>query len=389
MARTVLAPFRRAWPGFSGLPRPTLRLRLALLYGMLIAGCAVAAAVVAELTAPNFLVHSSSTRAPGSAGPATGGCPFPPSPAHPCIFGPAYPQVHPGSVALLAGLVVVAVGAGWLIAGRVLRPLRAITASARAISASNLHERLGLRGPRDEFTELGETLDELFGRLEASFESQRRFVANASHELRTPLAAERALLQVALADPDASAQALRSACEEALVLGGQQERLIDALLTLASSERGIGSFEPFDLAVLARAVVADREEEAARRGVHIEATLAEAGVTGDPRLAESLVANLVDNALRHNLAGGRAEIVTAKTGGQAILSVGNTGPVISPGEVGRLFEPFQRLGGDRLRRPGGHGLGLAIVRAIAAAHGATLTAKARDGGGLDVEVRFP
>ena len=140
---------------------------------------------------------------------------------------------------------------GWLIAGRLLRPLRTITATARDISASNLNRRLSLDGRDDEFAELGETLDDLFGRLEASFESQRHFVANASHELRTPLTAERTLLQVALADPDATAPTLRAACEQVLALGDQQERLIEALLTLATSEGGIEQWEPFDLAAVA------------------------------------------------------------------------------------------------------------------------------------------
>ena len=170
------------------------------------------------------------------------------------------------AVATLAVLVVSSLAVGWLIAGRLLRPLRTITATARDISASNLNRRLSLDGPDDEFTELGETLDGLFGRLEASFESQRHFVANASHELRTPLTAERTLLQVALADPEASAETLRSTCEQLLALGDQQERLIDALLTLASSERGIDRWDPFDLADVARKVILARRPGGRARG---------------------------------------------------------------------------------------------------------------------------
>jgi len=293
-----------------------------------------------------------------------------------------------GAIALPV-VVLLALAGGWLIAGRFLRPLRTITATARDISASNLNRRLSL-GPRDaEFAELGETLDDLFGRLEASFESQRHFVANASHELRTPLTAERALLQVALADPDATVQTLRSACEQVLALGDQQERLIEALLTLASSEGGIEQWEPFDLAAIARHVVTVRREEAGRLGISIETRLAEAPTAGDPRLAESLVANLVDNAIRHNTSGGRAEIATAAAGGQATITVSNTGAVIPPEQLGRLFQPFGRAEGERIRHTGGHGLGLAIVQAIARAHGATLTPQARPEGGLDIEVTFP
>jgi signal transduction histidine kinase len=293
-----------------------------------------------------------------------------------------------GAVAL-AVMVLLALAGGWLIAGRLLRPLRTITATARDISASNLNRRLGRCGRDDEFAELGETLDDLFGRLEASFESQRHFVANASHELRTPLTAERALLQVALADPDASAPTLRSACEQALALEDQQEHLIEALLTLATSEGGIEQWEPFDLATVAWHAVTVRREEAARRGIDIETSLTAAPTAGDPRLAESLVANLVDNAIRHNSEGGRAEVSTAAVGGQAALRVRNTGAVIPPDLLGRLFQPFGRAGGERIRHTGGHGLGLAIVQAIARAHGATLTPRAQPEGGLDVEVTFP
>ncbi len=286
-------------------------------------------------------------------------------------------------------VVLLAVAGGWLIAGRLLRPLRTITAAARDISASNLSRRLALGGRHDEFAELGETLDDLFGRLEAAFESQRHFVANASHELRTPLTAERTLLQVALADPDASAATLRSACEQTLALGEFSERLIAALLTLASGESGIEEWEPFDLAEIAGNVLLARREAAERQGVEISAALSAAPAKGDPRLAESLVVNLVDNAIRYNVAGGRVAVSTIRAAGQATLRISNTGAVIPPGEVDRLFEPFQRLGGERTRTADGYGLGLAVVRAVADAHGATLTSRAQPEGGLDIEVSFP
>jgi signal transduction histidine kinase len=315
------------------------------------------------------------------------------------IQGPPEPGAPPGadlsrlltaSALGLAVMVVVSLVLGWLVAGRFLRPLRTITATARDISASNLHRRLGRTGRNDEFTELAETLDDLFERLEGFFASQRHFVANASHELRTPLTAERTLLQVALADPDATAETLRSACQDVLALGEAQERLIDSLLTLASSERGIEQREPFDLADIAGNVVLARRREARRRGIHIDTTLATAPAAGDPNLVESLVANLVDNALRHNVPGGRVDVATTTaTAGQASITVTNTGTVIPPDEVERLFQPFQRLGGQRIQHTDGHGLGLAIVRAIASAHGATLHPRARPEGGLDIEVTFP
>jgi signal transduction histidine kinase len=309
------------------------------------------------------------------------------------VGGPTHPpqpdshvqRVLVATVIALAVLVLVALVIGWLIAGRFLRPLRTITATARDISASNLNRRLGRTGRASEFTDLAATLDDLFGRLEAAFESQRHFVANASHELRTPLTAERTLLQVALADPDADTDALRAACREVLLLGEQQERLIEALLTLADSEQGVERREAFDLAAIVDDVVLARSEEIGRRGLRLETALAPATVTGDPKLVESLVTNLVDNAIRHNLPAGRIEVATSGTS----LRVGNTGPPIRADEVESLFEPFRQLGGDRTRRAGGHGLGLAIVRAIAAAHGATLVTRPGPGGGLTIEVTFP
>jgi signal transduction histidine kinase len=347
----------------------TLRMQLALLY----AGAFVALGA-ALLAVSGLLVRSGSVSVTGS---STSQNAFT---GHHFNVGPAL---------VFAGAVVVAVALGWLIAGRFLRPLRKITATARDISASNLSRRLSITGRDDEFAELGETLDDLFTRLEASFQAQRHFVANASHELRTPLTAERTLLQLALADPDATVQTLRSTCQQLLALGYQQERLIDALLTLASSERGIAQWAPFDLAEIAAKAIMDRRREADRRGIRIDTTLDTATATGDPNLAGSLVENLVDNAIRHNLDSGQIEISTATTSGQATLAISNTGAVIPPGEVNRLFQPFQRLGTERVGHAGGNGLGLAIVRAIAGVHGATLTTSARPDGGLDIQVKFP
>ncbi|MEN3361339.1 MAG: hypothetical protein V7637_5321 [Mycobacteriales bacterium] len=293
------------------------------------------------------------------------------------------------SAVSLAVMVVISFVLGWIIAGRALRPLRTMMATARAISASNLHSRIGLDSPYEEFKELGATFDDLFGRLDTAFQSQRHFVANASHELRTPLTAERALLQVTLADPDASVETLRSACEELLTLGAAQERLVESLLTLASSEQGVELWEPLDLGAITAEAILVRRAEAQRRDVQIDVALAEAPSAGDPRLVESLVANLIDNAIRHNVAGGRVDVTTSLSGDGASITVRNTGPVIPPGEVDRLFVPFQRLRRQRVRHPDGQGLGLAIVRAIATAHGAAVTARAPESGGLDVRVEFP
>jgi signal transduction histidine kinase len=289
------------------------------------------------------------------------------------------------SAIALAAMALVSIVVGWLVAGRFLRPLRTITATARDISATNLHRRLGPTGRTDEFAELARTLDDLFERLGAAFASQRHFVANASHELRTPLTAERTVLQVALADPGATADSLRAACSDVLALGEAQERLIEALLTLAGGEQGVQQREPFDLAVLARGVLLTRPAG----GIEVASALDTAPAAGDPRLIESLVANLVDNALRHNTPGGRVEITTATVEGGAAITVRNTGPIVPPDQVERLFQPFQQLAGQRIRHDSGHGLGLAIIRAIADAHGATLTARSRPEGGLHIEVTFP
>ncbi len=289
----------------------------------------------------------------------------------------------------LAIVAVLALLAGWLVAGRMLRPIRTITRTARRISSTSLHERLALDGPQDELKELGDTLDGLFARLEAAFEAQRHFVANASHELRTPLTAERTLLQVALDDPGTTTARWRSTAQEVLASSDEQARLIEALLTLASSESGLNGHEPVDLATTVSATLAGLQPETSRLGIHIDEVTEPAPLDGDPLLVERLVANLLTNAVRHNVAGGRVEVRTGVKDGRAVLSVTNTGPVIPPAEVDRLFQPFQRLDRRRANYKDGHGLGLSIVRAIATAHDATITAHPMPDGGLCVSVSFP
>jgi signal transduction histidine kinase len=289
----------------------------------------------------------------------------------------------------LAVIAVAAVAIGWLIAGRVLRPLRAITSTARRISASSLHERLALHGPGDELKELADTLDDLFARLEASFDAQRRFAANASHELRTPLTRERALLQVTLADPAATTGTWQAVSRELLASNAEQERLLEALLTLASSEAGPGEREPLDLSAITSEALAAARPAISRLGLHVQAAIQPAVLDGEPLLVQQLVTNLIDNAVRHNIPGGDIQITTKTSQAGAVLSVTNSGQVVPTAEVDRLFQPFQRLGPRPARRDGGHGLGLSIVSAIAAAHAATITAQPRPGGGLVIEVTFP
>jgi signal transduction histidine kinase len=235
---------------------------------------------------------------------------------------------------------------------------------------------------------LGATIDGLLTRLESAFDAQRQFVANASHELRTPLTVSQAMLQVALASRNTTLTSLKATCEDVLETGKQQHQLIEALLTLARSAQGLDRRELFDLALIASKAVEGRREHPEDHDIRIETTLAAALAAGDPAMAESLVANLIDNAIRHNKPGGRAQITTTTTAGQATIQVSNTGPVIPADQVDRLFRPFQQLG-DQRTHAAGHGLGLAIVQAIADAHEAILTAHARPEGGLDIQVRFP
>jgi len=289
----------------------------------------------------------------------------------------------------LAIVAVLALLAGWLIAGRMLRPIRTITRTARRISSTSLHERLALDGPDDELKELGDTLDGLFARLEAAFEAQRHFIANASHELRTPLTAERTMLQVALDDPATTTAVWRATAMEVLATSDEQAHLIEALLTLATSESGLHKHEPADLAPAVTAALDGLKLEASQLGIHVSLVTKPALLDGDPLLVERLAANLLTNAVRHNHPGGRVQVSTGVQDGRAFLSVTNTGPLIPPADLDRLFQPFQRLDRRRANHRDGHGLGLSIVRAIATAHHAAITARAVPDGGLHITVTFP
>lgn len=286
----------------------------------------------------------------------------------------------------LALMSAVSVALGWLTAGRVLRPVRTMTDKARRISERNLHERLAVTGPADELKDLGDTFDSLLARLDSAFDAQKRFVANASHELRTPLTLQRALIEVALSNPAADARSLRAVCERLLAAGEQQERLIEALLTLARSQRGLERRRPTDLAP----VVAEALRAAPPGGARIEQSLAPAWTSGDPRLVERMVTNLVDNALRHNDGDPAHAWVRVRTGterGRPVLRVVNSGPVIPADRVETLLQPFQRYE-SRAGGPDGLGLGLSIVAAVATAHGAELTAVPGPDGGLAITVVF-
>jgi signal transduction histidine kinase len=398
------------------LPRRTVRLKLTLLYGVLFLACGAALLAITYVLVLHAMPMVATARSTGggqtfgaatqqycfidSAGgggaAATGGAGGAASslPTNGCS-ALLNQQRHNELQALLvdsgialAIMAAVSIGLGWLVAGRVLAPLRTITTAARRISASNLHQRLPLEGPDDELRDLGTTFNGLLARLERAFGAQRQFVANASHELRTPLARQRTLVEVALRDADPTMAGMRETLERVLTTGEQQERLIEALLTLARSQRGLDRRERLDLADVTGEAQLASEPEARTRGLKPNFTLSSAPILGDQRLAERLVANLVSNAVRHNGPGGWIEVRTGMRSGRAVLSVSNTGPVIAPEQVELLFQPFGRLETARLGRDG-IGLGLSIVTAIAQAHDAELRARPLPGGGLEVEVGFP
>jgi signal transduction histidine kinase len=287
------------------------------------------------------------------------------------------------SLLTLAGVIAVAGVAGWIAAGRILRPVHQLTAAARAASEQNLSQRLALQGPRDELRELADTFDSMLERLNRAFTSQRQFIANAGHELRTPLTVMRTAIDVVLAKPDPTRDELVSMAAEVRVAVGHSERLIEALLVLARNDQARTLTDPLDLA----AVAEDALDGRLATGVTTTTALDEAPVTGDGLLLERLVANLLSNAERYNVAGGTVTISTGTDDGASVVRVANTGLVIPPDQVDRLFLPFTRL--DDRTRHDGFGLGLTLVSSIAAVHGGTVEATAIPTGGLDISVRLP
>ena len=287
-------------------------------------------------------------------------------------------------------MAVVSIGLGWIVAGRVLRPLQTMTATTRRISERSLHERLALDGPRDELTDLGDTIDELLGPPR----NRVRRPNDASSPTPPTSCAPRScstqtLLQVALADPAITLDSLTAACGDVIDSGKDQAQLIDALLTLARSQRGLDHREPFDLATVATEALEDFDIAAAGKDLTLELTLGPAATVGDSRLARTLVQNLIDNAVRYNQPGGRLEVLTSTLTGGVVLKVTNTGPLIPDEQVDRLLQPFQRIDDQRSNNRGGLGLGLSIVAAIADAHHASLSVRPQPMGGLAIEVTFP
>jgi signal transduction histidine kinase len=364
----------------------TIRTRLTVLYGglFLLAGAALLAVTyVLVQHSLNGRVESSSTVSSSGPGLNTTSGPGLDFQSREQFRDDTLKSLLTQGGIALGGVGVVAVGFGWLMADRVLRPLHRITETARRVADRNLHERISLTGPRDEIKELADTFDSMLERLDRSFDGQRRFVANASHELRTPLAINQTLLEVAMGRPDAPPQ-VRDLGQTLLAVNARHERLIDGLLTLARSEQAVTVHDPVDLAQIARYVV-----EQGRPGtVEMVTSLDPAPTSGDPVLLERVTQNLVQNGIDYNTVDGWVSVTTVTRGETVELTVSNTGPVVPAYEIPGLFEPFRRLR-DRVTSGRGTGLGLSIVRSVARAHGGDVTALPHDGGGLVVTVTLP
>ena len=296
-------------------------------------------------------------------------------------------QLLAESLIALVAVGVIAIVLGYLVAGRALAPLQQVTATAQRLSESTPHERIALEGPEDEIKELADTFDAMLERLAGAFDAQRRFVANASHELRTPLTINRTLLEVALADPDASAD-LKVLGKTLLTTNARHQRLIDGLLLLARSERGLRARTPVDLADVASSALTGVRPALTEAGLDLDQRLDAAPAAGEPVLLEHLVRNLLDNAVKYNIDRGRIWLRTWSQGAWSYVHVANTGPTVTPHAVPRLFEPFRRLDDDRLGSDRGAGLGLSIVASVVRAHGGAVDAVPREGGGLAVTVRL-
>jgi signal transduction histidine kinase len=293
------------------------------------------------------------------------------------------------SITAFVAMAVACLGLGWLVAARALRPLKQITGAARRLSDETLHERIDLEGPEDELKELADTFDEMLGRLDAAFDSQRRFVANASHELRTPLSIIRAELDVTMSNPSPSLDEFRAMADVVRQATDRSERLIDSLLTLARGESTVVGKDPVDLEALGERVVERVRRQSDERGVRVETAFRPARLSGDEVLLERLIENLVENGIRYNVPGGWVSLATEMDESGARIVVTNTGEDVGEDEIESLFEPFRRRGADRVRSGRGLGLGLAIARSVARAHGGSIEASRRAEGGLEVAVRLP
>ncbi|TQF03204.1 HAMP domain-containing histidine kinase [Kitasatospora acidiphila] len=387
--------------GLRWLPfRPTIRIRLTLLYGGMFLMAGVLLLLITyfmveqafqDISLPQIKLGPGVNITTGDGQVLTG------NDVNHYLSGSLNAQAHTEldallrkSLTVLVGLAVIAFAAGYAMAGRVLRPLGRITRTAREVAGSDLHRRIELEGPDDELKELADTFDDMLDRLDRAFDSQRRFVSNASHELRTPLAINRTLLEVQLSDPNASPD-LQQLGKTLLATNERSVQLVEGLLLLARSDNELVDRRPVEFSEVALQAVEQVRPEASGREVEIRSELNPVAVSGNGVLLERIALNLLQNAVRYNVPDGWVEITTAPgPGGVGELVVSNTGPVVPGYELEHIFEPFRRLkGADRTRSDKGVGLGLSIVRSVVRAHGGSIEAVPRPGGGLTMRVRIP
>ena len=366
-------------------PRPTVRWRLTLLYSVLFLICSAGLLAITYWLFANFAI---SPPKPGPGSPASA-VKVATALAHQRSIG--LHRLKVWSAIALAIMFVVSGVLGWVVAGRVLEPLRTITAATEQISETNLHERLAMSGPRDELRLLADTIDRLLERLQDAFEAQRRFVANASHELRTPMAMMRTTLDVAIAKPGGVPVQTRELDGELRVDLDHAERLLEGFLTLARAQNGQPDEQTqVPLEPLISAALSARADQIADQRLIVATHLAAVETTGSPTLLRRMIENVIENAVCHNQAGGSIELTLAASGGQhARLIIDSSGPVLDPRAVTQLAQPFKRLSEDRTGSQNGHGLGLSIVASIVAAHDGRLDLRARAEGGLRVQITLP
>jgi hypothetical protein len=375
------------WPLFRvRRPQPSVRWQLTLLYGMLFLVCgAVLLAITYALVSRFRIVPSrpfevlQGRDVPREVRALVGGQRA--ADLRHLLFESG---IALGIMTLVSGVL------GWVVAGRVLAPVRRITATAERISDTNLHERLALPGPRDELRLLADAIDRLLERLEVAFDAQRRFVANASHELRTPLAMMRTTLDVALTTPDGVAPQVKTLDADLREDLDHADRLLQSFLVLADAQRGeLGEQHPVALEQLVTTALAARAQELATKHLEVHTRLDPVRAAGSETLLTRMIENVIENAVHHNTAHGLIDVVLELDREQARLIVETDGPLLDERRVAELAQPFRRLGQERTHSQTGHGLGLSIVAAVAAAHGGTLLLGARPQGGLRVQITLP